>query len=91
MGWIFGGNGDEKLTKRAYMPRNWRGNGGEADRNCDGGYIKSVLEIVGREWENDRENELETAASKRKMRGRKKTLENEITVNSTQLIVMPRK
>ena len=37
--------GDEK-TGRAQMPRKWRRNGGEDDRNC----IKRDLEIVGEEW-----------------------------------------
>ena len=31
------------------MPRKWRGNGGEEDRNCDGHCIKSDLERVGEE------------------------------------------
>ena len=26
-----------KKTGREQMPRKWRGNGGEEDRNCDGG------------------------------------------------------
>ena len=28
--------GDENLAKKQ-MPRKWRGNGGEEDRNCNGG------------------------------------------------------
>ena len=36
------------------MPRKWMGNGGEEDRNCDGGCIKSDIKRVGEEWENDR-------------------------------------
>ena len=31
------------------MPRMWRGNGGEEDRNCDGDCIESDLERVGEE------------------------------------------
>ena len=31
------------------MPRKWRGNGGEEDRNCDGDCIKSDIERVGEE------------------------------------------
>ena len=31
------------------MPEKGRGNGGEEDRNCDGGDI----ERVGEEWKND--------------------------------------
>ena len=29
------------------MSRNWRGNGSEEDRNCDGDCIKSDIERVG--------------------------------------------
>ena len=67
------------------MSKRWRGNGAEEDRNCDGGCIESDLERVGEECKNDREKELETTGrerSKRKVRGRKKTMEKEIMVNS---------
>ena len=65
------------------MPRKWKGNGGEANRNCDGDLEKS-----GRKMENnDRLKDLETAdreRSKRKVRGRKKTMEK---ANHGQLIL----
>ena len=65
------------------------------DRNCDGGCINSqVKERVGEEWENARQKELETAdreCSKRKVRGRKKTMEKEFMVNLPLTRVMPRK
>ena len=35
---------------RKQVPRKWRGNGGEEDRNCDGDCINSDLERVGEEW-----------------------------------------
>ena len=38
-----------KHWQRQQMPRKWRGNGGEEDRSCDGDYIKSNLERVGKE------------------------------------------
>ena len=31
------------------IPREWRGSGGEKDRNCDGGSIESDVERVGQE------------------------------------------
>ena len=34
---------------REQMPRKWRGNGGEEDKNCDGDCIESDLERVGDE------------------------------------------
>ena len=43
---------------------------------------------------NDKQKELETVdreRSKRKVRGRKKTMEKEIMVNSSLMTVMPRK
>ena len=33
--------------KNKQMPRKWRGNGGEEDRNCDGDCIESDIERVG--------------------------------------------
>ena len=36
--------------QREQMPRKWRGNGDEEDRNCDGDCIKSHIERVEREW-----------------------------------------
>ena len=32
--------------QREQMPRKWRGNGGEEDRNCDGDCIKNDIERV---------------------------------------------
>ena len=74
---------DNKLSKR-----------NEEDRNCDGDCIKTDLERVGEEWENDRQEELENAdreRSMRKVRGRKQTMEKEIMVNSPLTTVMPTK
>ena len=34
---------------REQMPRKWRGNGSEEDKNCDGDCIESDLERVGDE------------------------------------------
>ena len=59
-----------------------------AKRDC----IKIDLEIGGEEWENDTWKELETAdreRSKRKVRGRKKTMKKEIMVNSPLTTVLP--
>ena len=36
-----------KNWQREQIPRKWRGNGGEEDRNCDGDCIESDLERVG--------------------------------------------
>ena len=38
-----------KNWQREQMPRKWRGNGGEEDRNYDGDCIESDLERVGEE------------------------------------------
>ena len=47
MGWSCGKNGRQKLNwQREQMPRKWKGNGDEEDRDC----IKSDLERVGEEW-----------------------------------------
>ena len=83
-----------KNWQREQIPRKWRGNGGEEDQHCNGDCIKIDLERVGEEWGNDRYKELETAdreRSQRKVRGRKKTMEKEIMVNSPLTTVMPRK
>ena len=47
-------------------------------RNCDGDCIKSDIERVREEWENNRQKEsADIEHSKTKMRGRKKTMEHE--------------
>ena len=46
----------EKKLAKEQMPRKWRGNGGEEDKNCDGDCIEGDLERVGEECKNDRRN-----------------------------------
>ena len=41
-----------KNWQREQMPRKWRGNRGEEDRNCDEGCIKHDLERVGEKCKN---------------------------------------
>ena len=53
------------------MPRKWRGNGGGEDRNCNGVLIKR--DLVGEEWENDRQKKLETADGEGCKRSERKT------------------
>ena len=93
MGWSCGKMGDEKLAESRYPE-----SGGELEVRkktniAMGNCIKSDLErMVGEEWKNDRYKELETAdreRSKRKVRGRKKTMEKEIITSLTTM--MPRK
>ena len=45
------GKWEMKNWQREQMPREWRGNGDEEDRNCDGDYIKNDLERVGENGE----------------------------------------
>ena len=79
------------------MPRSVEGKEAEEDRHCDGVCIRSDLERMGEEWRKrttGRWKELETAdkeRSERKMRGKKKTMETEIMVNSPLTTGMPRK
>ena len=42
----------QKMTnwQREQVPRKWKENGGDEERNCDGDSLKSDLERVGEEW-----------------------------------------
>ena len=67
--------GDENW-QRDQMPRKWMGNGGEEDRNCGGGCIKSGIDIMGEDW--------------RKRATDKRNWGQEIIANSPITTVMPK-
>ena len=94
MGWLCRKNGRRKTDTESRCPEI----GGEMEvrktKIAKGDCIKSDLERVGEEWGNYRQKEWETPdreSSKRKVRGRKTTMEKESMVNSPLTTVMPRK